>query len=74
MIYETATKEVVLVQPQARLNNAAVTVSGVDRPGVTARLFSALAGADGAPTASTTSAQASSSPDSSSTRTGSAAS
>ena len=46
MIYETATKEVVLVAPAARQNNTAVTVSGVDRSGFDYAVIRAFVGAN----------------------------
>lgn len=46
MIYETATKEVVLVAPAARQNNTALTVSGVDRSGFDYAVIRAYVGAN----------------------------
>jgi hypothetical protein len=46
MIYENTIKEVVLVEPQARINNAAVTVASVDRGGFDYAVIQSYVGAN----------------------------
>jgi hypothetical protein len=46
MIYEDSIKQVVLVEPQARINNAAVTVASVDRSGFDYAVILAYVGAN----------------------------
>ena len=46
MIYEDSIKQIVLVEPQARINNSAVTVASVDRSGFDYAVIQAYVGAN----------------------------